>query len=116
MEVVAELSQRERRTVLTGGFLALCLLAAFTAHVVAGVGGPGTDALFNTWVYNALMLTSAAACLLRAALVRRERGAWALLGAGLLLYTGGGNYFPARLAGRGPAPTPPPPPARHLPR
>ncbi|HKB50004.1 MAG TPA: hypothetical protein VKC63_01070, partial [Solirubrobacterales bacterium] len=89
MEVVAELSQRERRTVLTGGFLALCLLAAFTAHVVAGVGGPGTDALFNTWVYNALMLTSAAACLLRAALVRRERGAWALLGAGLLLYTGG---------------------------
>lgn len=108
MEVVAELSQRERRTVLAGGFLALCLLAAFTAHVVAGVGGPGTDALFNTWVYNALMLTSAAACLLRAALVRRERAAWALLGAGLLLYTGGEIYYAAVLAGQASVPIPSP--------
>ncbi len=108
MEVVSGLSQRERRTVLVGGLLALCLLAAFTAHVAVGFGGPRTDALFNTWIYNALMLTSAAACLLRAALIRRERAAWALLGAGLLLYTGGEIYYAAVLAGKASVPIPSP--------
>jgi diguanylate cyclase (GGDEF)-like protein len=108
MEVVSGLSRRERRTVLVGGLLALCLLVAFAAHVAVGLGGPGTDALFNTWIYNALMLTSAAACLLRAALVRRERAAWALLGAGLLLYTGGEIYYAAVLAGKGSVPIPSP--------
>jgi diguanylate cyclase (GGDEF)-like protein len=103
---MAELSERQRRTVLVGGLLALCLLAAFTAHVAVGVGGPGTDALFNTWVYNTLMLTSAAACLLRAALIRRERLAWALLGVGLLLYTGGEIYYAAVLAGKASVPIP----------
>jgi diguanylate cyclase (GGDEF)-like protein len=107
-EVVSGLSQRERKTVLIGGLLALCLLVAFTAHTVVGVGGRGADALFNTWIYCALMLTSAAACLLRAALVRRERLVWALLGVGLLLYTGGEIYYAAVLAGQATVPIPSP--------
>jgi two-component system, cell cycle response regulator len=106
--VVSGLSKRERRTVLISGLLALCLLAAFTAHVAVGFGGQSTDALFNTWIYSALMLTSAAACLLRAALVRRERGTWALLGGGLLLYTGGEIYYAAVLAGQATVPIPSP--------
>jgi diguanylate cyclase (GGDEF)-like protein len=106
MEVISELSQRKRRTVLIGGLLALCLLAAFTAHAAVGFGGRGTDALFNTWIYCALMLTSAAACLLRAALIRRERGVWALLGVGLLLYSGGEIYYAAVLAGQASVPIP----------
>jgi diguanylate cyclase (GGDEF)-like protein len=106
--VVSGLSQRERRTVLIGGTLALCLLAAFTAHVALGFGGPSTDALFNTWVYSALMLASAAACLLRAALVHRERLTWVLLGVGLLLYTGGEIYYAAVLAGQASVPIPSP--------
>ncbi|HEX5713495.1 MAG TPA: diguanylate cyclase, partial [Solirubrobacterales bacterium] len=112
--MVSGLSQRERRTVLVGGLLALCLLLAFTAHVAFGFGGSGTDALFNTWIYNALMLTSAAACLLRAALVRRERLAWALLGAGLLLYTGGEIFYAAVLAERATVPIPSPADAGYL--
>src|SRR6185295_13085862 len=52
------------------------------------------------------MLTSAVACLLRAALIRRERVAWTLLGAGLLLYTGGEIYYAAVLAGRASVPIP----------
>lgn len=100
------LGQRERKLVLVGGLLALGLLAAFTAHVAVGAGGAGTDALFNTWIYNALMLTSAAACLLRAVLVRRERWAWALLGAGLLLYAGGEIYYAGVLSGQGTVPIP----------
>jgi len=106
--VVSGLSQRERRTVLVGGLLALCLLAAFIAHAVVGFGGRGTDALFNIWIYSGLMLTSGAACLLRAALVRRERLAWALLGVGLLLYTGGEIYYAAVLAGQATVPIPSP--------
>ena len=54
------------------------------------------------------MLTSAAACLLRAALVRRERLAWALLGVGLLLYTGGEIYYAAVLAEQATVPIPSP--------
>lgn len=105
-DVISELSQRERKTVLLGGVLALCLLVAFTAHVALGFGGPSTDALFNTWIYSALMVTSGAACLLRAALVRRERLAWALLGVGLLLYSGGEIYYAAVLADRATVPIP----------
>jgi two-component system, cell cycle response regulator len=97
-----------RAVVLSGGLVGLCLLAAFTAHAVIGLGGSRTDTLFNTWVYDALMLTSAAACLLRAALLRRERAAWALLGAGLLLYTGGEIYYSAVLAGQASVPIPSP--------
>lgn len=108
MEVVSELTQRKRTIVLVGGLLALCLLAAFTAHVAVGFGGHSADALFDTWVYCALMLTSAAGCLLRAALIRRERVAWALLGVGLLLYSGGEIYYAAVLAGKASVPIPSP--------
>jgi diguanylate cyclase (GGDEF)-like protein len=104
--VAPELSQRERKIVLVGGVIALCLLVAFTAHVTVGFGGDGTDSLFNIWIYCALILTSAAACLLRAALVRRERLAWTLLGIGLLLYSGGEIYYAAVLAGQASVPIP----------
>jgi hypothetical protein len=107
-EVISGLSQRERKSVLVGGLLAFCLLASSTAHVTVGFGGRSTDALFNTWIYSALMLASSVACLLRAALVHRERGAWALLGVGLLLYTGGEIYYAAVLAGKASVPIPSP--------
>jgi two-component system cell cycle response regulator len=106
--VISGVTQGQRRIVLAGGVLALCLLVAFIARAVVGVGGPGTHVLFNTWIYNAMMLTSAAACLLRAALVRRERLAWALLGLGLLLFAGGDIYFAAALADQATVPIPSP--------
>ncbi len=106
--MISGLSHRERKIVLVGGFLALCLLVAFIARAVVGFGGHSTHVLFNTWIYNALMLTSAAACLLRAALVRRERLAWALLGVGLLLFAGGDIYFAAALAEQATVPIPSP--------
>ena len=101
-------------TVLSGGLLALCLLVAFTAHVTVGFGGDGTEELFNIWIYCALILTSAVACLLRAVLVRRERLAWTLLGIGLLLYSGGEIYYAAVLAGQASVPIPSPADAGYL--
>jgi diguanylate cyclase (GGDEF)-like protein len=105
---VSELSSRMRAVVLLGGLVGLCLLVAFTAHAVFDLGGASTDALFNTWIYNALMLMGATACLLRATLLRRERAAWALLGAAILLYTCGEIYYSAVLAGQASVPIPSP--------
>jgi diguanylate cyclase (GGDEF)-like protein len=105
LEVISGLARPVRFTVLAGGALGLCLLAAFTAHAAIATH---PDSLFDTWIYDALMLTSAAACLARAALVRRERIPWALLGVGLLLYTGGEIYYSAALAGDETVPIPSP--------
>ncbi len=104
--MVNGLSSRMRTVVLFGGLVGLCLLVAFTAHAVVGLGGSGTDTLFNTWIYDVLMVMGATACLLRAVVLRRERVAWALLGTGLLLYTGGEIYYSAVLAGEASVPIP----------
>ncbi len=44
-------------------------------------------------VYNGALLMGAIACLARAALVRRNRGPWALFGVGLLAWTAGDVYW-----------------------
>ena len=106
--MVSGIGRGERRTIIAGGLLALILLIAFTAHDAIGLGGHGTDTFFNIWIYDALLLTSAGACLLRAALVRRERVAWALLGGGLLFYCGGEIYYSAVLSGQASVPIPSP--------
>ena len=54
------------------------------------------------------MVGAAASCLARAALVRRERAAWTLIGAGLLIWTGGEIYYEAVLAASGSVPIPSP--------
>lgn len=102
--MISGLARPVRLTVLAGGAVGLCLLAVFTAHAVLG----SPDALFDTWVYDALLLTSAVGCLLRAALPARERVSWALLGIGLLLYAGGEIYYSAALAGEASVPIPSP--------
>jgi diguanylate cyclase (GGDEF)-like protein len=106
--MISGLPLRVRAAVLAGAAVGLCLLAAFTAHAAFDFGGPGADAIFNIWVYDALLLISAAACLLRAALVPSERIPWALLGAGLLLYSAGEIYYSAALAGSESVPIPSP--------
>ncbi len=112
--MVADLPQRARTAVLAGGLAGLCLLVAFAAHTVVGLGGSGADQLFDIWVYDALLLLGAAACLLRAVLVSRERTAWALLGAGLTLYAGGEIYYSAAFASAATIPIPSPADAAYL--
>ncbi|MGE0066907.1 MAG: HD domain-containing phosphohydrolase, partial [Solirubrobacterales bacterium] len=76
----------------------LALLLAFALHAVTGFGGEAMDRVFGVWVYDALMLGAAGACLLRAAMVERERLAWSLLGIGLAAWTGGEIYYSTAFA------------------
>jgi hypothetical protein len=89
-----------------GGAFLFTMLLAFALHAATGLGGAGMDRVFNVWVYDALMLGAAGSCLLRAAMVERERLAWGLLGVGLAAWTGGEIYYSAALAGAETVPIP----------
>ena len=71
-----------------GALVALLGAAAYTLHVT---GGLGHGAWWNTWFYEGVEELSAAVCLLSGR--RRERRPWALIGAGLCLYSFGDVYF-----------------------
>jgi two-component system, cell cycle response regulator len=73
-------------------------LAAYSAHVVLGWGGEGSEGFFQDWLYNALFLSAAASCLLRGVLSRAERARWLSLGAGLLCFFGGELYYTLHLS------------------
>ena len=80
------MSPRIVRTV----FAVLALgLAVHAAHALIGPGDGPIDHVIASWVYTGVMWVGSAMCLLAAAMRRRERGAWALIGLGLLLWSGG---------------------------
>src|SRR3954454_3269630 len=66
---------------------AFAFLAAFAAHALFR-RGDGLEGFFSDWVYNGLVLTAAASCLVRSARRRGDRLPWGLLGLGLLLWSG----------------------------
>ena len=79
------MSPRIVRTV----FAVLALgLAVHAVHALIGPGDGPIDHAIASWVYTGLMWVGSAMCLLAAAVRRRERGAWALIGLGLLLLVG----------------------------
>ena len=73
-------------TALLSRVPALCLgmavvaFAAYVAQVTLGVGGSGADAFFNQDIYNAVMLASALALIMRAASRGPDRAALLLIG------------------------------------
>lgn len=73
--------------------LALLGLALYAAHSITGLGGHGLDKLFEDWVFNGLLLASAALCLMRAAWSPVERRAWLALGIGLGCWAAGEILF-----------------------
>jgi two-component system cell cycle response regulator len=64
-------------------------LAVHAVHAVVGPGDGALDKVIASWVYTGVMWVGSAMCLLAAATGRRERGAWALIGLGLLLWSAG---------------------------
>ncbi|HTT93109.1 MAG TPA: HD domain-containing phosphohydrolase [Solirubrobacterales bacterium] len=108
---MAKLTRKRRIALRAAGALVLLGFAAFAFHALTGLGG---ETLFGTWIYCAVMVGAAASCLTRAALVRRERPAWLLIGAGLLIWTGGEIYYEASLSLTGSVPIPSPADAGYL--
>jgi two-component system cell cycle response regulator len=62
-------------------------------HTLAGVGGASRDGLFDHGVYGVLMGGAALTTIARGALVRAQRTAWLLVGAGLLCWDLGDLYY-----------------------
>jgi two-component system cell cycle response regulator len=68
-------------------------LAVHAAHALGGPGVGPVDHVIATWVYTAVMWVASAMCLFAAATRRRERGAWTLIGVGLLLWSAGDLWW-----------------------
>jgi diguanylate cyclase (GGDEF)-like protein len=68
-------------------------LAFFGAHLLLGIGvGPEASVIIDGWLFEALVSAAAIGILVRAALVRRDRVAWSLIGAGCLSWAAGDAY------------------------
>ena len=81
-------------------FAAYALMAALTLHALHGPGGIDFGvpaAVFDTWIYNGVLVGAALVCVARAVLVREERVAWALIGAGLISWSAADVYYTAVL-------------------
>ncbi len=72
-------------------------LAIFGAHTIFGLGTPNSK-LFDTWLYDGLMVGAGLLCLARVRVGNGERVAWALIGLGLLSSAGGDIYWNAVIA------------------
>jgi diguanylate cyclase (GGDEF)-like protein len=90
--------QTPRRFLRIGQGVAFALLAAFTLNAAFGADHGVVYTIFNSWVYNGLVLLAAASCLTRAVRVPAARAPWLILGAGLLLWAGAEIYNTAFLA------------------
>ncbi len=83
--LVAGLPRSARVAVTSAWAIVLLGLAIYGAHRVIGFGtSPATTALFDDWLYSAIGVSGALLVLVRAALVRQERLAWALIGLAVL--------------------------------
>jgi len=109
--VTADLSPHLRLVLRSLGALLVAGFLAFLLYASTPIGG---EALFGTWIYCGVMIGAAASCLARAALVRRERAAWSLIGLALLAWTGGEIYYVAAAAAGGSVPIPSPADAGYL--
>src|SRR3954468_9869035 len=95
--------------------LAVCL-AWLVVHELRVVFFPDVSLgpLSSRFAHDVVLLVCAFVCLSRAVLVRRERGAWLLLGAGVLAWTFGEIYYTAVLWTESSPPLPSPADAGYL--
>jgi two-component system cell cycle response regulator len=66
---------------------------AYAAHIAFGLGGPGSEETFSTYVYNAVMLGAAITLIMRAATRTHDRAAVLLIGIGMTMWALGDLYY-----------------------
>ena len=82
------------RLIVRGVQLAsLLALLGYAAQAAFTVFGTGADRFFEIYVYNALIFAAGGLCIGRAAVSRRERGPWLVLGIGLLAWAASEAYY-----------------------
>jgi len=86
--------------------LGVAVLAFHAAHHALGLGGRGIDYFTYNWLYDAVVVGAAIACLVRCALVDRERLPWLVLGIGLLFDATGEIYYSLTWGDSGTPPIP----------
>lgn len=102
------------RPVLAALALVALWLVGFQAHVLLP-SHPGAETIFNEWSVIAVQLVCAALCLERARRsVAHERKAWALIGAGVAVWTLASVYWATALHGVNIPPVPSPADAGYL--
>ena len=74
-------------------------------HDSLGVGGHGSNSIFDQWIYDAIDVLATLGCFARAALVQRERSAWLWIGIALMGMTGGDLMYDALYHGNPPFPS-----------
>jgi diguanylate cyclase (GGDEF)-like protein len=86
--LAGELARRRSVVVLGGWAVVLAGLLVYGAHVTIGVSaGP------EPWLYECLVTAGGLAILARAVLVREDRLAWSMIGAGALAWAAGDIYW-----------------------
>ncbi len=75
------------------GAVGALAIAFHIAHGQLGLGHPALDNFVENDIYDAIVTAAAVSCLLRAAVVERERLAWFLLGVGLTFNAAGEIYY-----------------------
>jgi diguanylate cyclase (GGDEF)-like protein len=87
-------SSRGSRAILRAAqALTVLLLAAYVAQALIPAAAHHVGDFFEVWVYPALTTIAAAFCLARAALRRLERGAWLVIGLGVLASAAGDVWW-----------------------
>jgi len=88
--------------------LCTVLLAATAVYAIETLVVPQgqVDTVFDTFVYNGLLVAASLACVARGLLVRAERVPWLLLGTALALWTTGDLYYDFLLSGAAEVPIP----------
>jgi two-component system, cell cycle response regulator len=82
------------------------LTVAFAVQSAVRVGGDWVDGLFTVVIYNVVLVLATVVIVVRGLAVRRERGAWLLLGGALVLWTVADIYFSLFVQDLDPIPIP----------
>ena len=85
--------RRTRAALWAAWGLGVLAVLVHVAHGELGLGGHSLDSAIDDWLYDAVVVGAAVSCLARALIVRTERLAWLLLGAGLAFNAAGEIYY-----------------------